>query len=351
MGQLRHLRGARRHRRHVGPVPLPGHPLRLRHVHARLLVPPVGRREVDRRRRVDPAVHQGHRGRRGHRRAHPLPPPHRRAPTGRPTTRVWHVTAERTDTGETVELTCRLRLLVQRLLPLRPRLPARLRRHGPLRRHDRPPAGLARGPRLRRQAGRRDRQRRHRGHAHPVDGRDRGARHDAPAVAHLHHVAARQGPDRQRCCGAILPDARVRPGDPLVQGAHHAGVLPAQPAPARSSSRRLLRKGVERQLPDGLRRRHPLHAHATTRGTSACASCPTATCSRRSRPGDASVVTDHDRPLHRDRHRCSSPATELDGRHRRHRHRASSCCSSAASSCRVDGEPRRHRRASSPTRG
>ena len=30
----------------------------------------------------------------------------------------------------------------------------------------------------------------------------------------------------------------------------------------------------------GARRRHALHAHATTRGTSACASCPTATCSR-----------------------------------------------------------------------
>ena len=61
MGHLRHLRGPRRDRRHLGPVPLPGHPVRLRHVHARLLVPAVGRREVDRRRRLDPAVHQGHR--------------------------------------------------------------------------------------------------------------------------------------------------------------------------------------------------------------------------------------------------------------------------------------------------
>ena len=41
----------------------------------------------------------------------------------------WRVTAERTDTGETFELTCGLRLLLHRLLPLRPRLPAGLRRH------------------------------------------------------------------------------------------------------------------------------------------------------------------------------------------------------------------------------
>ena len=40
---LRDPRGARRDRRHVGPVPLPRHPLGLRHVHAGLLVPARGR--------------------------------------------------------------------------------------------------------------------------------------------------------------------------------------------------------------------------------------------------------------------------------------------------------------------
>ena len=53
--------------------------------------------------------------------------------TGRATTRGWHVTAERTDTGEVVHADRRLRVLLQRLLPLRPRLPARLRRPGPVR--------------------------------------------------------------------------------------------------------------------------------------------------------------------------------------------------------------------------
>ena len=47
----------------------------------------------------------------------------------------------------------------------------RLRGHRALRRADRPPAALARGPRLRRQARRRDRQRRDRGHARAGDGR------------------------------------------------------------------------------------------------------------------------------------------------------------------------------------
>ena len=39
-------------------------------------------------------------------RADPLRPPRRAAPTGRRTTARWTVEAERTDTGETVRLTC-----------------------------------------------------------------------------------------------------------------------------------------------------------------------------------------------------------------------------------------------------
>ena len=51
---LRDPRGARRHRRHLGSVPLSRHPLRLRHVHARLFVRPWTDAEGDRRRPVDP---------------------------------------------------------------------------------------------------------------------------------------------------------------------------------------------------------------------------------------------------------------------------------------------------------
>ena len=224
MGPLRHLRGARRHRRHLGPVPLPGHPLRLRHVHPRLLVPAVGRREGDRRRRrrscstsrtppprpgIDEHIRFHHRivARRlvdRRRRAGTSPPS---APTpARPS-----------------QLTAGFLFSCTRLLPLRPGLPARLRRHGPLRGHDRAPAGLARGPRLRRQAGRRDRQRRHRGHAHPVDGRDGRARHDAAAVAHLHRLAARQATRSPTLLRTVLPERWSGAGHPLVQRPRHPG--------------------------------------------------------------------------------------------------------------------------------
>ena len=86
-----------------------------------------------------------------------------------------------------------------------------------------------------------------------------------------------------------------------------------------------------------LRHRHALHARATTRGTSACASCPTATCSRPSASGAASVVTDHidtfteTRPPARVGRRAR-------GRRHRHRHRARAAV------------PRRHRRCPSTAR-
>ena len=72
---LRHPRGARRHRRHLGPVPVPGHPLRLGHVHARLRIPAVDGAAGDRRRRDHPRLRaaDGPRVRRG--RPHPLPAP------------------------------------------------------------------------------------------------------------------------------------------------------------------------------------------------------------------------------------------------------------------------------------
>ena len=86
----------------------------------------------------------------------------------------WTVTAVREATGETRHLHLRLPGQLHRLLQLRRRLPADLpgRRH--VRGPEHPPAALARGPRLRRQEGRRDRQRRHRGHPGPVDGRHAG---------------------------------------------------------------------------------------------------------------------------------------------------------------------------------
>ena len=54
----------------------------------------------------------------------------------------------------------------------------------------------------------------------------------------------------------------------------------------------LIRKGVERQAAARATTSTPTSSRATTRGTSACAWCPTATSSRRSARADASIVTD-----------------------------------------------------------
>ena len=54
--ELRDPRVARRHRRHLGPLPLPGHPVGLRHVHPRLRLPAVEGLQGHRRRRGDPAA-------------------------------------------------------------------------------------------------------------------------------------------------------------------------------------------------------------------------------------------------------------------------------------------------------
>ena len=73
--ELRHPRGPRLHRRHLGSVPLSRHPLRHRHVHARLFVQAVDRAEGDRRRAADPELRPRDRRRERHRQEDPLPPP------------------------------------------------------------------------------------------------------------------------------------------------------------------------------------------------------------------------------------------------------------------------------------
>ena len=74
----------------------------------------------------------------------------------------WSVEIERTDTGETERLTCGFLFVCTGYYRYdegyTPEFAGRDDFGGP----DRPPSALARGPRLRRQAGGRDRQRRHR---------------------------------------------------------------------------------------------------------------------------------------------------------------------------------------------
>ena len=119
------------------------------------------------------------------------------APSGRATDARWTVDAERTDTGDTVQFTCNFFFpctgYYHYYEPYSPEFDGDRAIRGP----DHPPAALARGPRLRRQARGRDRQRRDRGDDRAGDGGPRRARDDAPALAQLHRLAAGRGPDRQ----------------------------------------------------------------------------------------------------------------------------------------------------------
>ena len=103
-----------------------------------------------------------------------------------------------------------LRLLLHGLLPLRRGLHAGLPGPRSVRWQADPPAALAGGLRLRRQARRRHRQRRDGRDARPRDGRDRRPRDDAPALADLHHDLARRGPDRQRGPARPAVEGRLR---------------------------------------------------------------------------------------------------------------------------------------------
>ena len=128
-------------------------------------------------------------------RADPLRPPGRARPSGRATTRAGRSTAERTDTGETVALTCGFLYVCTGYYRYDEGYTPAVRGRRALRGPGRPPAALARGPRLRRQAGRRHRQRRDRGHARARRWRDEAAHVTMlQRSPELHRVAARAGP-------------------------------------------------------------------------------------------------------------------------------------------------------------
>ena len=197
----------------------------------------------------------------------------------------WTVRVDRD--GEEVEITASFLFACQRLLQLRRGLYARVRRLRGLRRHDHPPAALAGGPRLRGQADRGDRQRRHRGDS---DSRPCefgcGPCDDAAAVADIHRLRCPTSTRSPSGRTSMLPEKpayvlnrwksilfqsaqyRISPAFPEVHAQDaddHGGAPPAR----------------------GLRRRRSTSAPGTTRGTSDCAWHPTVICSRpsgRARP-------------------------------------------------------------------
>ena len=277
--ELRHLRGPRRHRRHVGPVPLPRHPLRLGHVHARLLVPAVGRREVDRRRRLDPAVHQRHRAESGiddRIRFH-----HRITAADWSTADArWHVTAERTDTGETVELTAGFLFSCTGYYRYD---------HGYLPDF----AGMDdfAGTIVHPQAWPEDLD--FTGKRIVVIGSGATAVTLVPSLARTAaHVTMLQRsptyvasvPANSPVAGAAAQGAARRwPARPPVDaGARDPGLLPTEPATSRSSSSGCCGRAWSASCPRATTST-PTSRRATTRGTSGCAPCPTATSSRPSR--------------------------------------------------------------------
>ena len=148
----------------------------------------------------------------------------------------WHVTAERTDTGETLRPDGRVPFLLQRLLPLRPRLPARLRRHGRLRRA--PWCTPKPGRRTSTYTGKRDRrhrQRRDRSDAGARAGPLGRPRDDAAAVPELHRVDCPKSP-----AAALFRVAAAGQdgghGHQVVPRADDAGLLPGVPALPRADA-------------------------------------------------------------------------------------------------------------------
>jgi monooxygenase len=202
---------------------------------------------------------------------------------------LWRITAERTDTDESFEFTDLLPLLLQRVLPLRPRVPARLRGHGRLRGHHRASPGLARRTRRERKEGRGHRQRGDRRHARPRARPIRLPRHHAAAIAQLHRLVAREEPRR---LGAAQGPAGATGGDSgeVVPRPPHPGLLRGQPEVPEPGSADAA-KGLERQLPPG----YDIATHFTPRynpwDQRFCA-VPNGDLFKALSDGTASVVTD-----------------------------------------------------------
>ena len=203
----------------------------------------------------------------------------------------WNVTAERTDTGETVELTAGFVFACSGYYRYdhgyQPEFAGMDQFTGP----DHPPPGLARRPRCDRQAGRRHRQRGHRGDPGPFAGQGRRPRDHAAALTHLHRVACPPASPLSGLLRRVLPEKRAGADHPMDPCPRHPGLLPSEPAPTQDGQATAA-QGRPEAAAQRATTSPPTSPPATTRGTSASAPCPTATCSRPSADGTASVVTD-----------------------------------------------------------
>ncbi len=275
-----------------------------------LLVPALGRREVDRRRRLHPAVHQGHRRRVRGRRAHPLRPPHHRgrlvdARVAAGTSRRSGPTPARRSssppassspaaaTTATTTATCP----TSRAWTTSP-APSCTRRPGPTtstyagKRIVVIGSGATAVTLV------------------PVAGPLGRPRHHAAAVADLHRLAAREEPRGRPAAQAPAGEAGRR-GRQVVPRPRDAGLLPGQP-PLPAARQAPAAEGPGAPAPARLRHRHPLHAAATTRGTSASARCPNGDLFKAICDGDVLGRHRPHRALHRDGAPARPRATELE---------------------------------------
>ena len=324
VGHLRDLRGPRRHRRHLGPVPLPGHPLGLGHVHPRLPVPARGTRtgpssdgerscstsrdtaaEVG----IDRQIRFGHR----------IVAADWSSEDGR-----WHVEPRRTDADggvHDVELTCWFLFSCSGYYRYdRGHLPdfAGIER---LRRHRRAPAALAGGPGRRRASG---------------SWSSAAARRRSPScpslAARAAHVTMLQ---RSPTYIASLPGTNPLTAAAPPGAAASAGWAPAlrwtnalvtqafyqlsKRRPGRWSSGSCARASSASCRPATTST--PTSRPATTRGTSACASVPDGDLFRAHPRGPRVGRHRPHRHLHPDRHPAAIRRRARRGHHR-DRHRA-----------------------------
>ena len=119
----------------------------------------------------------------------------------------------------------------------------------------------------------------------------RRPRHHAAALADLHRLAAREEPGRGAAAqGPARQAGRGR--RQVVPRPHDAGLLPGEPAVPEAGPAHAA-QGSGAPAAARLRHRHPLHAALRPLGPALLRRARTATSSRRSAPGTASVVTDH----------------------------------------------------------
>ena len=289
---LRDPRGARRDRRHLGPVPLPGHPLGLRHVHARLLVPALDGGEGDRRRPVDPQLRPRDRRASTASTGRSASATASSAPSGRPRTRAGRSRSSAPTPARRSQLTCGFLHVCTGYYRYdegyTPEFAGTERFAGQIVHPQHWPEDLD-------YAGKRVVVIGSGATAVtlvPAMAETRRARDDAAALAELRRLAARPRTRIANCAAPLC--CRRRLAYPIVRwknvlltmrvfqlSRRRAGAGQAADPPRASSASC---RPATTSTPTSSPRYNPWDQR--------CASCPTATCSRRSATGRASVVTD-----------------------------------------------------------